>query len=307
MDRFNVMNLYRRVVETGSFSRAAYDLGVGQPTVSKQVSALERRLGVRLLERSTRRLRPTDAGHEYYEHCRRMLEEVDEMEASLGASVHSVAGRIRMACPMAFGRLYLAPIVFGFMAAHPEATVDLLMNDQYVDLIEEGVDLSIRIANLDAESLLHAQQLGETPRLIVASPSYLRQHGTPRAAEDLGLHAFAVYAYFHHPEYLTLLRGDERREVRIRPVIRVNNAEVILAAARAGLALAVIPHWCAAEDVRKGTLRPVLPQWQPPSSHIYAVYSSARHMPRRVRVFIEYLAQRLKLPSKIARRSQELQ
>jgi len=296
MDRINVMNLYRRVVETGSFSRAAYDLGVGQPTVSKQISALERRLGVRLLERSTRRMRATDVGHEYYEHCRRILEDVDEIESSLGASVSSIAGRIRIACPMAFGRLYVAPIVFGFMAMHPEVTVDLLMNDQYVDLIEEGVDLSIRIANLDAGSLLHARQLGETQRTIAASPSYLRRHGTPRTPEDLRLRAFAVYAYFEQPEYLTLLRRDERREVRVRPVIRVNNAEVILAAARAGLALAVLPHWCAAEDLRKGTLRPVLPQWQPPSSHTYAVYSSARHTPRRVRVFIEYLAQQLKLP-----------
>ena len=297
MDRLDVMNLFARVVETGSFSRAAEECGIGQPTASKQVAALEERLGVRLLERSTRRLRATEAGLEYYQGCRRMLDEMDDIETRVGAGVMAMAGRIRVACPMAFGRLYVAPVVIGFMAAYPLATVDLNMDDRYVDLVEQGVDLSIRIAKLEDDSLLHARRLGEGPRVIVGAPAYLRHHGTPRDPEDLARHTFAVYANLQDPEALRLRRGDELREARIRASLRVNNAEVMLAAARAGLALSVLPLWCAAEDLRRGTLRRVLPQWQPPASGIWAVYASARHQPLRVRTFLDYLARRLALPA----------
>jgi DNA-binding transcriptional LysR family regulator len=296
MDRLDVMALFARVVETGSFSRAAEECGIGQPTASKQVAALERRLGVRLLERSTRRLRATEAGQEYYQGCRRMLDEVDDIETRVGAGVQAMAGRIRVACPMAFGRLYVAPVVIGFMAAYPRATVDLVMDDRYVDLVEQGADLSIRIANLEPDSLLHARRLGDGPRAIVGAPSYLRRHGAPREPEDLARHAFSVYANFQDPESLRLRRGDELREARIRATLRVNNAEVMLSAARAGLGLSVLPLWCAAEDLQRGTLRRVLPQWQPPASGIWAVYASARHQPLRVRSFLDYLARRLALP-----------
>ena len=296
MDRLDVMTLFARVVETGSFSRAAEERGIGQPTASKQVAALEKRLGVRLLERSTRRLRATEAGQEYYQGCRRMLEEMDDIETRVGAGAQAMAGRIRVACPMAFGRMYVAPVVIGFMAAYPLATVDLVMDDRYVDLVEQGADLSIRIANLEPDSLLHARRLGDGPRAIVGAPAYLRRHGTPREPEELARHAFAVYANFQDPETLRLRRGDEQREARIRASLRVNNAEVMLAAARAGLALSVLPLWCAAEDLQRGTLRRVLPAWQPPASGIWAVYASARHQPLRVRSFLDYLAQRLVLP-----------
>jgi DNA-binding transcriptional LysR family regulator len=296
MDRLDVMTLFARVVETGSFSRAAEECGIGQPTASKQVAALEKRLGVRLLERSTRRLRATEAGQEYYQGCRRMLDEMDDIETRVGAGVQAMAGRLRVACPMAFGRMYVAPVVIGFMAAYPLATVDLVMDDRYVDLVEQGADLSIRIANLEPDSLLHARRLGDGPRAIVGAPAYLRRHGTPREPEELARHAFAVYANFQDPETLRLRRGDEQREARIRASLRVNNAEVMLAAARAGLALSVLPLWCAAEDLQRGTLRRVLPAWQPPASGIWAVYASARHQPLRVRSFLDYLAQRLVLP-----------
>lgn len=296
MDRLSVMTLFARVVETGSFSRAAKECGIGQPTASKQVAALEKRLGVRLLERSTRRLRTTEAGHEYYQGCRRLLDEVDDIETSVGSGVQAMAGRIRVACPMAFGRLYVAPVVIGFMAAYPLATVDLVMDDRYLDLVEQGADLSIRIANLEPDSLLHARRLGDGPRVIVGAPGYLRRKGTPREPEDLTTHTFAVYANFQDPETLRLRCAEESRELRIRASLRVNNAEVMLAAARAGLGLSVLPLWCAAEDLQRGTLRHVLPQWQPPASGIWAVYASARHQPLRVRTFLDHLARRLVLP-----------
>ncbi|MCM5569458.1 LysR family transcriptional regulator [Burkholderiaceae bacterium FT117] len=297
MDRFTAMNLYTRVVETGSFSRAADEFAMGQPTVSKQIAALERRLGVRLLERSTRRLRTTEAGREYYERCRRLLEEVDALESSVSADADAVSGRIRVACPMAFGRLYVAPVVIAFMAEHPQATIDLVMNDRYVDLVEEGVDLSIRIVRPSADSLLHARKLGEVHRSIVASPAYLRRNGTPREPEQLAAHPFALFPDFADPEILSLRRGDERRRIRVRGSLKVNNAEVMLEAARAGLGLASLPLWCVGGDLERGSLKRVLPQWEPAHSVVYAVYSSARYMPRRVRVFTDFLARRLAMPT----------
>ena len=296
MDRLDTMALFARVVETGSFSRAAEGLAVTQPTASKRIAALERRLGVRLLERSTRRLRPTEAGLDFYERCQRLLAEADEIESSVRAGAQAAVGRIRVAAPMGFGRMHVVPVVNRFLAAHPDASIDLLMNDRFVDLVEEGVDLSIRIANLD-DSLLHARALGETPRLLVASPGYLAAQGTPAAPADLARHRFVVYTYFDDPELLSLRGPAGNSTLRVDACLRVNNAEAMRAAALAGLGIAPLPVWCAAEELARGALRDVLPAWRPPSSRLYVVYSSARYLPARVRLFIDFLAAELRLPA----------
>jgi len=296
MDRLDTMALFARIVETGSFSRAAEGLKVTQPTASKRIAALERRLGVRLLERSTRRLRPTEAGLDFYERCQRLLAEADEIESSVRAGAQAAVGRIRVAAPMGFGRMHVVPVVNRFLAAHPDASIDLLMNDRFVDLVEEGVDLSIRIANLD-DSLLHAWALGETPRLLVASPGYLAAQGTPAAPADLARHRFVVYTYFDDPELLSLRGPAGNSTLRVDACLRVNNAEAMRAAALAGLGIAPLPVWCAAEELARGALRDVLPAWRPPSSRLYVVYSSARYLPARVRLFIDFLAAELRLPA----------
>ncbi len=293
MDRLAVMALYARVVETGSFSRAAAALGLGQPTASKQIAALEERLGVRLLERSTRRLQPTEAGREFYERCRRLVDEADDLESSARRGVRGAVGRLRVACPMGFGRLHVVPIVVRFLAAHPEAQIDLVMNDRYVDLAEEGVDVAIRIANL-GDSTLHARRLGETPRALVAAPAYLRRRGTPRTPADLERHDFVVYAYFDSPERLALTDPDgAAAEVRVKARLRVNNAEAMREAVVGGIGLGVIPLWALRAELASGTVKRVLPDWGPPPSAIQAVYSSARHLPARVRLFIDFVAAEL--------------
>lgn len=289
MDRLAVMALYARVVETGSFSRAASALGLGQPTASKQIAALEERLGVRLLERTTRRLTPTEAGQEFYERCRRIVDEADELESCARGGARSAAGRLRVACPMGFGRMYVVPIVTRFLAAHPEASVDLVMNDRYVDLAEEGVDLAVRIANL-GDSTLHARRLGETPRALAAAPAYLRRRGVPKSPDELERHDFTVYAYFEAPERLALAGPDgAQAQVRVKARLRVNNAEAMRTAALGGIGIAPLPLWAIADELAAGTLRLVLPQWRPPASAIQAVYASSRHLPARVRVFMDYL------------------
>jgi len=293
MDRLAVMALYARVVETGSFSRAAAALGLGQPTASKQIAALEERLGVRLLERSTRRLRPTEAGREFYERCRRLVDEADDLESSARRGARGAVGRLRVACPMGFGRLHVVPIVVRFLAAHPEAQVDLVMNDRYVDLAEEGVDVAIRIANL-GDSTLHARRLGETPRALVASPAYLRRRGAPRTPADLERHDFVVYAYFDAPERLALVGPDgAAADVRVKARLRVNNAEAMREAVLGGIGICAMPLWAIGAELAAGTAKRVLPDWAPPASAVQAVYSSARHLPARVRLFIDFVAAEL--------------
>lgn len=296
MDRLDTMALFARVVETGSFSRAAEGLALTQPTASKRIAALERRLGVRLLERSTRRLRPTEAGLDFYERCRRLLAEADEVESSVRAGARAAVGRIRVAAPMGFGRMHVVPVVNRFLAANPEASIDLVMNDRFVDLVEEGVDLSIRIANRD-NSLLHARALGETPRVLAASPEYLAAHGAPAVPADLARHRFVVYAYFEDPELVSLSGPAGDAALRVEACLRVNNAEAMRAAALAGLGIAPLPVWCVAEELARGALQTVLPEWRLPASRVFVVYSSARYLPARVRLFMDFLAAELRLPA----------
>ncbi len=296
MDRLGLMALFARVVETGSFSRAATELGLTQPTASKRIATLERRLGVRLLERSTRRLKPTAAGREFHARCRRLVQEAEEIESSVRGGARAAAGRIRVACPMAFGQMYVVPIVIRFLAAHPEASVDLVMNDRFVDLVEEGVDLAIRLANLE-DSGLHARPLAEAPRALVAAPAYLRAKGVPKAPADLESHRFIVYAYFDAPERIELLGPAGGAEARVSASLRVNNAEAMRAAAVAGLGIAPLPVWCVAGELARGTLRVVLADWSLPANRVQMVYASARYVPTRVQRFMDFLAAELKLPA----------
>lgn len=296
MDLLGVMALFARVVETGSFSRAATELGLTQPTASKRIAALERRLGVRLLERSTRRLRPTPAGQEFHARCRRLVHEAEDIESTVRAGARTVAGRIRVACPMAFGQMYVVPLVIRFIATHPEASVDLVMNDRFVDLIEEGVDLAIRLANLE-DSGLHARPLAEAPRVLVASPAYLRAKGVPKTPVDLESHRFIVYAYLAAPERIQLLSSAGGAEAHVTASLRVNNAEAMRAAAVAGLGVAQLPVWCAAGELARGALRVVLPDWSLPANRVQMVYASARYVPTRVQRFMDFLAAELKLPT----------
>jgi len=295
MDRLGLMALFARVVETRSFSRAAAEFGLTQPTASKRIAALERRLGVRLLERSTRRLRPTAAGLEFHARCRRLVQEAEEIESSVRGGARSAAGRIRVACPMAFGRMYVVPAVIRFLARHPEATIDLVMNDRFVDLVEEGVDLAIRLANLE-DSGLHARALGEAPRVLVASPAYLRSKGVPKSPVDLEAHRFIVYAYFDSPERIELVGPAGGAEARVTASLRVNNAEAMRAAAVGGLGVAPLPVWCVADELARGGLQLVLPDWRLPANRVQMVYASARYVPARVQRFMDFLATELKLP-----------
>jgi DNA-binding transcriptional LysR family regulator len=295
MDRLSALGLFIRVVEGGSFTRAAEGAGLAQPTVSRQIAGLEQELGVRLLERSTRSVRATGAGLDLYERAKRLLDEAQAIEADLRQGARSAAGRIRVACPMTFGRMYVVPVVVRFLKENAGAEVDLLMNDRFVDLVEEGVDVAIRIADL-TESPLYARLLGASPRVLVATDAYLRGAGTLKRPEDLERHNVAVYSYLHNPETLVLSGRRGQVEVRVRGNFRVNSADALREAVLADLGIAMLPLWSVVQELQRNALRIVLPGWKPPANQVYAVFASNRFLPMRVRMFIDYLKGRLQLP-----------
>ncbi len=281
------MQLYVRVVETGSFSAVARELGTIQPTISKQLTGLEEDLGVRLLNRTTRQLSPTEAGRKYYERCRHILDEITDLEGSLGDLQNRPTGLLRIHAAVAFGQLYMLPSVFRFRRLYPSLAVDLMLSDRYVDLIQEGVDLTIRFGEL-ADSQLVAWRLGGTTRVCVASPAYLRARGTPGSPANLVAHNCITYIYLFSNEWQ--FEGAEgAQSIRVHGDFRANSALTIRAAALEGIGIAYMPGMFVQKDIDKGSLVRVLADYGPPPVDIHAVYPSARLLATKVKLFLDFI------------------
>jgi DNA-binding transcriptional LysR family regulator len=293
MDRVISVQLFIRVVETGSFSRAAADMGITQPTATKAVAAMEARLGARLLHRSTRGVTPTEVGQLYYDKCKLIAREIEDADNLATLLQGGLGGTLRISTSVAFGRRVLTPLVLRYMREHPQLQIDLSFDDRYVDLVEQGVDLAIRMGRL-ADSTLGARYLGTNPWVMVAAPSYLREHGAPRSAADLPKHACLVYSSVQGDDRWTLTTpaGDET-SVPVRGPLRSNNLSVVLAAARDGLGLAVLPWYVARESVAEGVVQPVLTDHGLPAQEVHAVFPSPKLVPSKVTSFIAYLEQAL--------------
>lgn len=292
MDRLQGMAVFARVAELGSFSLAARQLGLSKSMVSKHVTALEERLGVRLLNRTTRRLALTEAGAVYRDHCARVVQDVDE--ADLAASQHSEAprGRLRISAPMSFGFLQLGPLLPEFMALYPALEVELILDDRVVDLLEEGVDVAVRIGQL-ADSSLIARRLASARTLCVAGPAYLARAGRPQAPADLGRHNCLRYSYRRQPDDWSFARGGEQVRVRVRGNLQANNGDVLRAAARGGVGIVCLPDFLLGEDLGTGALVHLLSDWEAPEVPIHAVFPSQRHPSAKLRAFIDFLVRRL--------------
>lgn len=293
MDRVTAVQLFIRVVETGSFSKAAAELGITQPTATKAVAATERRLGARLLHRSTRGVTPTEVGALYYEKCKLIAREIDEADNLATLLQSQVGGTLRISTSVAFGRRVLVPLVLRYMRQHPEVTIDLAFDDRYVNLVEQGADLAIRMGRL-ADSTLGARYLGTNPWLMAASPSYLRERGTPRTAADLAAHACLVYSSVQGDDRWSLATPDGvELAVPVKGPLRSNNLSAVLAAARAGLGLAVLPWYVARESVADGSVVQVLADHSLPAQEVHAVFPSPKWVPSKVTSFIAFLQQSL--------------
>jgi DNA-binding transcriptional LysR family regulator len=294
MDIIEPLKSFVRVFETKSFSIPAREARTSQPTISRQIAALEARLGTRLFARSTRALTPTEAGVDFYAQARRVLETLAEAEASVAKSNAGVVGILRLACPVAFGRLHVVPRLGRFMRRHPALKLDLVLSDQFVDLVEEGVDLSIRVGEVKSPDLI-AQRIGETRRVALASPDYLAQRGTPQTPRDLGEHDCIVYTRLATGARWHFGGPGGPWEIEVDGRFRANNSEAVREAILAGLGIGVVPVWLLADEAERAQLQTVLAGYEPARLPINAVYPSRRFVPHKVRAMVEFLGAEFRL------------
>ncbi|EGF30148.1 transcriptional regulator, LysR family [Oxalobacteraceae bacterium IMCC9480] len=288
MDTFKCLALYVRSIELGSMSAAARERGTTQSTVSKAITALEKRLGVRLLARSTTVLVPTTQGQLFYERAKRVLEEFDEAEAEARGMTERPAGKLRLNVPSALGQFYVADLVRTFLRTYPEVEVELTLNDRMVDLLEEGVDVALRLGGkLPPDAV--ARYVGTSVRYLVAAPAYLQGRAivTP---EDLATQDYIRFAWLDGGDMVELSNGVQKLTVATRARFAVNNALLIRDALLAGDGVGLCPSWLASDSLASGKLVRVLPEWSGPSQQLTLLTPSRRYQPLRARLFIDFMA-----------------
>jgi DNA-binding transcriptional LysR family regulator len=289
-DHLSAMAVFARVVDTGSFSKAAGALGLSKSAVSKQVSRLEDRLGARLLNRTTRQLSLTEAGTAFYAGCRQVVSEAEAAEAAVTHLAQAPRGRLHVNAPMSFGQKHVAPALPALLASYPELSIDLQLNDRTVDLVDEGFDVAVRIGQL-SDSTLIARRLAPLRLAVAAAPDYLARRGTPEHPTDLKQHDCLIYSYLASGRTWSFKGPDGPVRVGIDGPIEANNGDALCAAALAGAGIVRLPTFICGDALRAGTLRPVLADWADPGdSGIYAVYPASRNVSPKVRVFIDFLA-----------------
>ena len=292
-DPFDGMAIFVRVMEAGSFTQAAAELALTKSTVSEAVRRLETRLGIRLLNRTTRRIVPTEAGQAYFQRARKALQEAKAAASEAGALHEEPIGQLRVAAPEAFTHSVITPLLPAMLAAWPGLRVEFVEGAAPVDLLAAGVDLAIRIASVLDDNLV-VRRLGSSRVVIVASPAYLSARGAPRHPSELHQHGTIGYAPMFWGHEWRFLRGGEAMNVPIQPVVLTNAAETLRGAALAGVGLAAMPSWLVSEELSRGDLIEVLIDWPKPEYGIYAVYPSNRLMAKKVRLFADLVARRIR-------------
>jgi len=287
MGKLREMEMFVRTVESGSFSAAARDLNLGQPAVSKAIAALENRLGVRLLVRSTRRLSPTEAGVAFYERALRVIAEADEAEAVAQGSAAGFQGRLRISAPVTFARLHLVPRVGEFLNAHPRLQLELVLDDRNIDLVAENIDAGLRLGVL-TDSALTARKLGQSDRLVVASPEYLSRRGVPKTPADLTTHDAIIYRQTAGGHDWFFRRGTSEVSVRLQARLTLSAAEGVREAVFSGQGLAIASRWMFAPELASGAVVPVLEEWILPSMDLWIIYPSGRLASTKARAFVKW-------------------
>lgn len=293
MDRLETLRIFAAVAEGQSFAAAARRLRLSPPAVTRAVAALEARLGTRLLHRTTRIVRVTEAGRGLLADARRILADLDEAEAAASGTAAAPTGLLSLTAPASFGRMFVAPIALDFLAAHPRLDLRLLLIDRVVDLIDEGIDVGVRIAVLP-DSALSAIRVGGMRSVICGAPGYLKARGTPRTPDEIAGHDTIAFAGSPGLQEWSLQSGTRRIAVKTRPRLTVNTAEVAVAAAAAGHGLVRVLSYQAAEAVRQKRLRIVLDRFEPPPAPVSLVHLEGRRAPAKVRAFLDFAAPRLR-------------
>ncbi len=289
MDRLTEMEAFATVVDQGGFTDAARKMGISKSAVSKHVSSLEARLGARLLNRTTRRVSPTEIGLAYYDRARRVLNDAGEADTLVSAMQSAPSGLLRISVATDFGVNHLSPILGDFLREFPDITVNMVLNNRYVELISEGFDLAIRIGELE-DSTLRARKLTETTKRMIAAPSYFAEFGRPDRIDDLNEHKLLHYSSLANNAVWKLTApSGEKRQVRTSGWLSVNDGQSLLNAAISGLGIAYLPGFLCAEALRSGQVEEAIPDLPKETSGIYAVYPPGRFTQPKVRAFIDFL------------------
>jgi DNA-binding transcriptional LysR family regulator len=290
VDRFKEMQAFAAVADAGSFVRAAEALQVSKTAVSRLIGDLEARLGVRLLHRTTRRLSLTAEGEVFHARCKALTADVEEAEAEVTARAGEAVGQLRLNVPVSFGLMHLAPLWPAFLQQHPKVTLDVTLADRIIDLVDEGYDLAVRIAQLPASSLV-SRKIASTRLVLCASPDYLRRHGEPSHPADIARHAVFTYTLLATGDTWNFEGPDGPVEVKVTPRLRSNNGDTCCAGALQHQGIVLQPSFMVSHHLRAGALVEVLPQYRSLELGVYAVYASRRHVTPKVRVVIDFLVE----------------
>jgi DNA-binding transcriptional LysR family regulator len=287
------METFVRVIEAGSFSAAAQQMRLGQPAVSKAVFRLEQRLGVRLVLRSTRGLSPTEAGQSYYEEARAVLQRAEQAELAASTAGKSLSGRLRVSAPVTFARLHIVPRLEGLLKAHPALDIEVVLSDREVDVIEEGIDVALRLGSL-VDSALIARKLASRRRVVLAAPGYFEEFGKPLKPQELAQHEAVIYAERLGGPAWTFHKDGEEVAVALKGRVRVSAAEGVREAVFAGLGLTVSSEWMFTPELASGAVQTALTEWRLPDMDLWAVFPAGRLASLKARAFVTYVEASLK-------------
>jgi DNA-binding transcriptional LysR family regulator len=288
MDRLAALEIFVRVVDTGSFSAVARHQSIGQPAVSKAVVQLEEWLGVSLLMRSTRSVVPTEAGRIFYERAKRTIEEADEAVVAARGSASGLSGKLRVSTSVCFGRLHVIPNLSAFLAEHPDLDIELVLDDRNVDLVNEGIDVALRMGAMP-DSNMTARRIAEGRRVVVATPAYLQRHGTPTSPDELISHQAVIYTRGGGGESWTFRKAPAEVSVVLQGRLKVTQAEGLREAVNCDMGLAVALEWAFSPELRSGKVVAVLEDWALPPTNLSAVYPTGRLASARARAFVSFV------------------
>jgi DNA-binding transcriptional LysR family regulator len=293
MDRWTEIELFVQVAETGSLSRAAEALNLSNASASRHLAALESRLGARLVERNTRRLYLTDTGQQFFQRARNILGELRDAESDVNATALNPTGVLRVSASLSFSMHHIAPLLRGFTDRYPNVSVHLESANRYLDIIDNNIDVAIRTRELEPDSNITIRRLGQTRRLLAASPAYLARHGFPRRPDELAQHKLLVYQLANTPNELRFRHAsrDEQASVPIRGLLETNDGQIVRAAALDGMGILIQPSYIIYDDIVAGRLVPVLEDWDLPQLTINLAYPSRKHLSAKVRAFIDFIAE----------------
>lgn len=292
MDRWAEIELFVRAAELGNLTRAAETMGMSNSAASRYLTALETRLNVRLVQRTTRKLYLTEVGQQFFQSSKSILANMREAEAAATEQALNATGLLRVSASLSFCVEHLTPVVLDFISRYPSVTVDIVASNRYYDLLENGVDLAIRTRRVEADSSVTIRRLAETRRLLAASPAYLKRHGAPKHPDDLIHHDMLLYTLADRPNELEFSKGRDKVTIRVESLLSANDGQVIKAAALKGLGILAQPAYIIYSDLESGRLVRVLNDWDLPRLTMNIAFPTREHVPAKVRLFNEFLLNR---------------